>query len=67
MNKWYFTFGCNQAFKGYCQVVLADSFEEAREKMCNVYGIKWAFQYSESQWKNVDERYKEKLINVVIK
>lgn len=65
MKKWYFTFGCGMAFEGYVQVVYADSYEEARSKMVDVYGIKWAFQYSEEQWqKNV---FKEKLINAIIK
>lgn len=51
---WIFTFGCGRdAYgnnAGKAVKVYASSYEEAREKMCEKYGTKWAFQYSESEW-----------------
>jgi hypothetical protein len=65
MEKYYFTFGCGMPFEGYAQVVYANGYNEAREKMVSVYGTVWAFQYSEEDWKR--NKFKEILINAVIK
>lgn len=46
---WIFTFGCGQKGAGTA-VKIAGTYGEAREKMCNKYGNKWAFQYSEEEW-----------------
>lgn len=46
---WIFTFGCGHRFAG-CYVKIYGTYGEAREKMCNKYGDKWAFQYSEENW-----------------
>lgn len=46
---WIFTFGKNQPHAGQA-VKIAGSYGEARKKMCEKYGIKWAFQYSEKEW-----------------
>lgn len=46
---WIFTFGCGQEHAG-CYVKIKGSYEEARKKMFNKYGAKWAFQYSLSDW-----------------
>lgn len=51
MQTWYFTF-CSDDPKngGYCQPIKASSFGAARAKMFEMYGSRWAFQYSEKQW-----------------
>lgn len=59
---WRFTFGCGMPNEGKCQPILADSFGSAREKMFELHGPKWAFQYSEEEWdeiKNDKNRYWE--------
>lgn len=50
MKTWYFTFRSSQENAGYCQPIQANSCGEARQKMFDVYGEKWAFQYSEEKW-----------------
>lgn len=51
MGKWIFTFGANQPLAGYCQPIYASNFKIARDKMFEVHGEVWAFQYSEEEWK----------------
>lgn len=46
----YFTFGIGHEFAGHVQPIKADSPEAARQKMFEVYGKKWAFQYSEDEY-----------------
>lgn len=49
-KKWYFTFGFDHPYrKGYVEVYAEDS-EAARTKMIDRYGLKWGFQYSESEF-----------------
>jgi hypothetical protein len=48
--KHYFTFGCGQENEGYVQPIIASSYGKAREKMVEMHGARWAFQYSEEQW-----------------
>ena len=33
------------------------SYEAARDEMVNRFGLDWAFQYSEEQWKISKEKY----------
>jgi acid phosphatase class B len=49
-QKFYFTFGRDQQYEGYCQPIVAKDYDTARAKMISMYGAKWAFQYTESQW-----------------
>lgn len=49
MNEWIFTFGCGQPLAGKCVRILG-TYAQAREKMCSVFGDKWAFQYSAEEW-----------------
>lgn len=45
LDQWYFTFGGNHEHpNGY--VVIAGTYEGAREQMVKHFGDKWAFQYS---------------------
>ena len=46
---WIFTFGVGQEHGGK-YVRIKGTYGEAREKMCNKYGNKWAFQYPEEEW-----------------
>lgn len=50
MTVQYFTFGVGQELAGHVQPIMADSPEAAREKMFEVHGKKWAFQYSEDEF-----------------
>ena len=52
-NWWIFTFGSGQKHAGkYAKVY--GTFETARKKMIQRHGLKWAFQYSESEWKKLE-------------
>ncbi len=46
----YFTFGIGHKLAGQVQPIQAASVEEAREKMFEVHGRKWAFQYNEDEY-----------------
>lgn len=48
-SKWIFTFGYGQKFAGKYVLVIG-TYESARQKMIDHYGLEWAFQYSEEQW-----------------
>lgn len=47
---WIFTFGCGQPHAGQAVKVAGESYGDARRKMFEKYGAKWAFQYSEKEW-----------------
>lgn len=49
---WIFTFGCGQGHAGR-YVRIKGSFEEARRKMVDKYGLEWAFQYSIEDWEKM--------------
>lgn len=46
---WIFTFGVGQEHGGK-YVRIKGTYGEARKKMCDKYGNKWAFQYPEEEW-----------------
>lgn len=53
--NWYFTFGSNHLDKngnslGDKYVIIRGTWGEAREKMVNIRGAKWAFQYNETDF-----------------
>jgi len=52
---YFFTFGSGQLNEGKCQPIYAESFIKARERMFEVYGDKWGFQYEENEWKKIRE------------
>ena len=56
---WYFTFGCGQIHAGY-YVRFFGTFVEARRKMFERYGDRWAFQHSEQDWLAWEEECKAK-------
>ena len=49
---WYFTFGCGQPHAGH-YVRIKGTQASSREKMWDIYGAKWAFQYSEEEWERL--------------
>lgn len=49
-KKWYiFTFGVGQEHEGH-YIKIYGTYDSAREKMFEMYGDKWAFQYDEERW-----------------
>ena len=69
MSEYYiFTFGQGQEHAGK-YVKIYGSYNDAREKMFDRYGEKWAFQYSAEEWKAWEERrpsyLEEKLLEVI--
>ena len=54
-NEWIFTFGQNHILRGH-YLRIHGSYEEARERMIESFGTRWAFQYSADEW---DERRKD--------
>lgn len=46
----FFTFGMGHELAGHVQPIKADSPEAARDKMFELHGKKWAFQYSEQEY-----------------
>jgi len=48
-NEWIFTFGCGQPNEGCC-VRLKGTYGEARKQMVDLFGNRWAFQYSAEEW-----------------
>ena len=67
-EEYVFTFGCNQKHEGYAQRIYAESYDDARNKMVENYGIEWAFQYTIAQWCNNKHNfeYQEKFIKKII-
>lgn len=57
MKKYYFTFLMSDTPRYNCYHVEEGSYEEAREKMIQLYGTNWAFQYSEEEWKISKKQY----------
>lgn len=50
MPKYIFTFGSGQENAGRCQPIVATNEIQARQRMFEVYGNKWAFMYTEEEW-----------------
>lgn len=53
---WIFTFGSGQPNAGK-YVKIYGTFNSARMKMIDKYGLIWAFQYSKEQWENDKAKY----------
>lgn len=65
--NWIFTFGIDSPMKGYVISVKGD-YDEARNKMLEAYGDKWASQYSADEWEQFtatrDWARKKKVIEI---
>lgn len=56
MENWYFTFGCGTKLANkYAK--FSGTFEEARAKMIEYYGLAWCAQESEENIKPMAEKY----------
>lgn len=55
-RTYYFTFGIGQKLGGFCQPILASSEKIAREKMQEIHGIRYAFQYTENEYLKLSEQ-----------
>lgn len=53
-KDWFFTFGCGQENAGK-YTVIHGTFESARQKMVERYGLVWAFQYPSAEAAGVEE------------
>ena len=58
---WIFTFGIGHENAGH-YVKIEGTYESARQKMFDRFGDKWAFQYSEKEWKNLKHATEKELI-----
>lgn len=57
---WIFTFGQSREIygdKAGHYVRFFGTYETARKQMISKFGKKWAFQYSEREWKKFQEEY----------
>lgn len=52
---WTFTFGYGQQHEGM-YVRIYGTLNSARRKMFERYGSEWAFQYSEREWRNWEDK-----------
>jgi hypothetical protein len=59
LNKqyYYFTFCYGDHEYRNCFIKFYGTYSEAREKMVNRFGIKWAFQYNEEEFKDQIEKF----------
>ena len=49
-RQWYvFTFGSGQRYAGR-YVKFFGTYYEARQQMIDLFGLEWAFQYSQDEW-----------------
>ena len=55
MKKWWFTFGCGQPHENCYHVIEAENSNEARKKMFERFGTKWAMQYDSAEDAGVEE------------
>ena len=54
MEKYYFTFGFSHKQANGFYVIKAKNSEQARKKMFEKFGVKWAFQYDKDTWFDKD-------------
>lgn len=60
-EKYHFTFGSNHAFPN-CFITIEGDVSTSRQRISDLFGDKWAFQYSETEWnlpngKTHDQQY----------
>ena len=57
MKKYYFTFmGDDLLYHNKVQPILAEDYGAARSLMFGRYGDKWAFQYTQEQWEEWENK-----------
>ncbi|MEV9639516.1 hypothetical protein ABZ756_02310 [Mammaliicoccus sciuri] len=50
MNKYLFTFGQGHPLFGRHQIIYASYPDTAEDKMFEIHGREWAFQYTQENW-----------------
>lgn len=55
LKKYYFTFGFGQKHENGYTMIEAETYGEARDKMFEMFGSVWAFQYDSSAAAGVEE------------
>lgn len=48
-RKWAFTFGVGHGLRHY-YVVIEGTYDEAKDKMMELFGKKWSWQYPLDEW-----------------
>lgn len=57
-QTWFFTFGSGHKYpNGYVRFTGTDLWD-ARDKMCERFGSRWAFQYTEEEFPKIAERWR---------
>ena len=59
---WYFTFGTDNEKKDYIIRINESDYYKARERMFELYGGKWCWQYDQQKGEELIERYNYKVI-----
>jgi hypothetical protein len=57
MANFYFTFGYGTPYRNSYIRIEAEDAGEARERMVELHGLKWAFQYDEKSFTGQAERF----------
>lgn len=57
MEKFYFTFGCGGPLKSNYFIIVAKNWHDAHAEMFRHFGEKWAFQYTEEEFRGQPEQY----------
>lgn len=63
-QRWYFTFMERQEELKNKYAVFTGTHDEARQKMVNNFGNKWAFQYGEDEWVDEDGTTQDEKFNL---
>ena len=66
LKTFYFTFGGGQTHQGHYQPIMAIDSKRARNKMVEIYGREWAFDYNEEQWKSAGKYYIGKGLETIV-
>ena len=59
LKKYIFTFGIGHPFAGFAQPIYAKNHATARQRMWQLHGAKWGFQYDELDWEKAKLSSKE--------
>ena len=63
-ENWYFTFGSNHGILKNKYVKISGTLNSTREELWNIRKNKWAFQYSEEEFKGQPSKYGLKEVKI---
>jgi hypothetical protein len=63
MQNWYFTFGMGSDNRNKI-IKIFGSWADARQKMHDTYGDRWAFQYDESEGERLINEYSYEVVTI---